>query len=103
MTEGLSLEAAVSALRLMRPDATAKQVHEEICAQQAHFAELSLSDLKRACSKVAKRESKSRPDQGIVTVATKGINQRGETVVTFKRNMLIPKKGHAVEDKVETY
>ena len=30
-------------------------------------------------------------------------NQRGEVVCTFTRNMLIPAKGHAVEDKVENY
>lgn len=52
---------------------------------------------------LAKRESKSRPNQGIVTVLTRGFNQRGEMVATFKRNMLIPKRGHGVEDKVENY
>jgi acyl dehydratase len=50
-----------------------------------------------------KRESKSRPGQGIVTIRTIGKNQRGEMVCTFKRNMLIPGRGHAVEDKVENY
>jgi itaconyl-CoA hydratase len=52
---------------------------------------------------LAKRESKSRPGQGIVTVLTRGLNQRGEMVCTFKRNMLIPARGAAVEDKVENY
>ncbi|MFW5659795.1 MAG: MaoC family dehydratase [Oceanicaulis sp.] len=52
---------------------------------------------------LGKRESKSRPGQGIVTVLTRGLNQRGEMVCTFKRNMLIPKKGHAVEDTVGNY
>lgn len=50
-----------------------------------------------------KRESKSRPGQGIVTIRTIGKNQRGEIVCSFKRNMLIPARGHAVEDRVETY
>jgi itaconyl-CoA hydratase len=50
-----------------------------------------------------KRESKSRPGQGIVTIVTRGFNQAGAMVCTFKRNMLIPAKGHAVEDKVGTY
>ena len=50
-----------------------------------------------------KRESKSRPGQGIVTIITRGFNQDGTQVCTFKRNMLIPAKGHAVEDKIETY
>ncbi|MEQ8403968.1 MAG: MaoC family dehydratase [Oceanicaulis sp.] len=52
---------------------------------------------------LGKRESKSRPNQGVVTVLTRAHNQRGEQVVTFKRNMLIPKTGHGVEDKVENY
>lgn len=50
-----------------------------------------------------KRESKSRPGQGIVSIRTIGKNQRGEMVCTFKRNMLIPARGHAVEDKVGNY
>jgi acyl dehydratase len=52
---------------------------------------------------LAKRESKSRPGQGIVTIRTIGKNQRGETVCTFTRNMLIPARGQAVEDKVGNY
>lgn len=52
---------------------------------------------------LSKRESKSRPGQGIVTIVTRGYNQRGEMICTFKRNMLIPSAGNAVEDKVENY
>lgn len=52
---------------------------------------------------LAKRESKSRPGQGIVTIATRGFNQDGVMVCSFTRNMLIPSKGQAVEDKVEMY
>ncbi|KAA5803974.1 MaoC family dehydratase [Alkalicaulis satelles] len=52
---------------------------------------------------LAKRESQSRPGQGIVTVLTRGFNQRSEMVCTFKRNMLIPGRGNAVEDKVGNY
>ncbi|HEU4970196.1 MaoC family dehydratase [Sphingomonas sp.] len=42
---------------------------------------------------VEKRESKSRPEQGIVTVRTIGKNQHGEVVCTFNRSMLIWKRG----------
>ena len=52
---------------------------------------------------LAKRESRSRPGQGVVEIRTLGKNQRGETVCTFKRTMLIPARGAAVEDKVGTY
>jgi acyl dehydratase len=41
---------------------------------------------------VALRESKSRPEAGIVTWAHRAINQRGETVCTMKRSALIQKK-----------
>ncbi|MFN7553142.1 MAG: MaoC family dehydratase [Pseudomonadota bacterium] len=47
-----------------------------------------------------KRESKSRPGAGIVTVRTDGYNQDGKLVCTFNRTMLIAKRGHSVEDKV---
>lgn len=47
-----------------------------------------------------KRESKSRPTQGIVTVKTLGFNQDATLVCSFVRKMLIPKRGHAVEDKL---
>jgi acyl dehydratase len=39
-----------------------------------------------------KRASKSRPTQGIVTVATRGWKQDGTTVMTFKRSILIAKR-----------
>ena len=47
-----------------------------------------------------KRESKSRPTQGIVTIETRARKADGTLVMTFKRTMLIPKRGHAVEDKI---
>src|ERR1700760_1577850 len=40
-----------------------------------------------------KRESKSRPAQGIVTVSTRGLNQDGKEVMTFERTILIYKRG----------
>jgi len=52
---------------------------------------------------LAKRESASRPGQGVVTIRTLGKNQRGEVVCAFKRNMLIPARGNAVEDRIENY
>jgi itaconyl-CoA hydratase len=45
-----------------------------------------------------KRESRSRPNDGIVTVKTIGRNQAGAVVCDFERTMLIPKRGHAVDD-----
>jgi len=39
-----------------------------------------------------KRESTSKPDRGVVTVETRAINQRGETVMRFRRSVLVPKR-----------
>jgi itaconyl-CoA hydratase len=39
-----------------------------------------------------KRASKSRPTQGIVTVATRAWKQDDTTVMTFKRSVLVPKR-----------
>lgn len=44
------------------------------------------------------RESKSRSTQGIVSVRTTGKNQDGAVFMTYERTMLIPKRGHAVDD-----
>jgi itaconyl-CoA hydratase len=44
-----------------------------------------------------KRESKSRPTQGIVTVSTRGLNQDAKEVMSFERTMLIYKRGHSPE------
>jgi acyl dehydratase len=41
------------------------------------------------------RESQSRPGQGIVTVRTRGYNQRGETVIELRRSILVWKRAHA--------
>jgi acyl dehydratase len=46
-----------------------------------------------------KRESKSRPNAGIVTVKTTGTNQDGKVVCTFERIILVARKGYDVEEK----
>ena len=42
-----------------------------------------------------KRESRSRPTLGIVTVKTTGFNQDGKVVITFRRTLMVYKRGHA--------
>jgi acyl dehydratase len=39
-----------------------------------------------------KRESRTKPDRGVVHIETRGVNQRGEVVLTLKRRVLIPKR-----------
>jgi len=48
---------------------------------------------------LGKRESASRPNSGIVTVKTTGSKADGTIFMTFERTMLIPKRGHAVDDR----
>ena len=38
------------------------------------------------------KESSSRPDRGIVKVETRALNQRGETVMKFRRAVMIAKR-----------
>ncbi len=47
------------------------------------------------------RESKSRPTQGIVSIRSIGKKQDGTEVISFERAMLIPKRGHAVDDAID--
>jgi len=42
-----------------------------------------------------KVESKSKEDRGIVTVESKGFNQRGEEVCYFRRRVMVWKREHA--------
>jgi acyl dehydratase len=56
-------------------------------------APVFIGDTLRCESEVLElRESKSRPNAGIVTWAHRAINQRGETVCTMKRTALIEKR-----------
>jgi len=41
---------------------------------------------------LSKRESRTKPDRGIVEVETIGLNQRSEKILSFKRTILIPKR-----------
>jgi acyl dehydratase len=41
------------------------------------------------------RPSGSRPNVGIVTVKTTGFNQQGTVVITFKRTVMVYRRGHS--------
>jgi itaconyl-CoA hydratase len=61
-----------------------------------------IGDTLYAHSKVLEiRESKSRPTQGIVSIRTVGTKGDGTEVISFQRAMLIPKRGHAVDDQID--
>jgi len=42
-----------------------------------------------------KRESKSKPQWGIVKVRTRGIQQEGKVVIDYARSVMVWKKAHA--------
>jgi itaconyl-CoA hydratase len=42
---------------------------------------------------LGKRESQSRPEQALLHVKTRAVNQRGEEVCSFERRLLIYKRG----------
>jgi acyl dehydratase len=44
---------------------------------------------------LGKTESKSKDDRGVVSVETRGFNQRGEEVCYFRRSVMIPKRAAA--------
>ena len=50
---------------------------------------------------LAKRESKSRPTQGVVSIRTIAKKQCGTVFMSYERTMLMPKRGHAVDDKAD--
>jgi itaconyl-CoA hydratase len=47
---------------------------------------------------LGKRESAKRPTQGIVSVKTLGKKSDGTQFISFERTVLVPKRGHAVDD-----
>lgn len=64
-------------------------------------APVFVGDTLYAASEVLdKRESKSRPTAGIVGVRTWGSKADGTVVCEFDRTMLIPKRGHGVDDRL---
>ena len=44
---------------------------------------------------ISARESKSRPEQGVVKVRTRGVNQYGVIVIEYERSVMVWKKGRA--------
>lgn len=42
------------------------------------------------------RESSSRPEMGIITMRTRGVNQDGEEIVSWIRSVMIPKRASGI-------
>src|SRR5271168_2206811 len=50
---------------------------------------------------LSKRESAKRPTQGVVSVKTVGKKADGTVFMTYERSVLVPKRGHAVDDRAD--
>jgi acyl dehydratase len=46
-----------------------------------------------------KRRSNSRPDVGVLTVRTIGYNQQGDVLISFRRTLLVYRRGHGPAER----
>ena len=75
------------------PDVSGKAIANLGYESIKHLAPTFVGDTIYARTKILdKRESKSKGDRGIVYVETVGYNQRGEDVISFRRNVLVKKQ-----------
>lgn len=75
------------------PDISGKAIANLVYEDIRHLAPVFLNDTIYARTKILdKRDSKSKPDRGIVYVETIGYNQNGEDVISFRRKVLIKKQ-----------
>lgn len=74
------------------PDISGRAIANLGVDKLRHLAPLFYGDTLYGESVVTEtRPSQSRPDAGILGVETRGRNQRGETVCTFSRSVLLPR------------
>ena len=97
MNSGLTLAVV---LGMTVPDVSGKAIANLGWKEIKLLAPVFAGDTIYAESEVLeKRESKSRPTQGIVTVRTLGKKADGTEFMSFERQVLVPKRGHAVDDQ----
>lgn len=75
------------------PDISGKAIANLGYENIRHLASAFVGDTIYARTKILdKRESKTKQDRGIIYVETIGYNQRGEDVISFRRNVLVKKQ-----------
>ncbi|MGH2560139.1 MAG: MaoC family dehydratase [Thermomicrobiales bacterium] len=85
------------AVGLSVPDISGKAIANLEYEEIKHLAPVYLGDTIYAETTVLEtRESASKPDRGIVRVETRVYNQQGDLVLSFRRRVLAPKRGHDV-------
>ena len=75
------------------PDTSGKAIANLEYERIRHEAPVFHGDTIYAESEILEvRESRSKPDRGIVYMESRGHNQRGELVLTLRRRFLVPKR-----------
>ena len=81
------------AVGLSVPDISGKAIANLDYEKIIHDAPVFLGDTLHAETEILEvRESKTKPDRGIVFVETRAYNQNNEKVLTLRRHILIPKR-----------
>ena len=76
------------------PDISGKAIANLEYEKVEHLAPVFINDTLYAESEILEvRESRSKPDRGIIYVETTAYNQNKVPVLKFRRRVLIPKKG----------
>ncbi|MBR4598260.1 MAG: MaoC family dehydratase [Opitutales bacterium] len=74
------------------PDISGKAIANLGYEDIKHLGPVFIGDTLYAETKIiSKRESKTKPDRGIIYVETVAKNQNGEKVLSFRRNVLVKK------------
>ena len=75
------------------PDISGKAIANLGYEDIQHLSPVFLNDTLYAKTRIlSKRESKNKPDRGVVYVETIGYNQNKVNVISFRRNVLIKKR-----------
>ncbi len=75
------------------PDISGRAIANLDYEKVTHDGPVFIGDTIHARTEILEaRESKSKPDRGIVHVETKAFNQNGDPVLTFRRHVLVPKR-----------
>ena len=82
------------ALGMSVPDVSGKAIANLEVESIRHNAPMFHGDTLYAETTVLDRkESSSKPDRGVVTVETRGYNQDGTEVLSFRRKVMVPRRG----------
>lgn len=74
------------------PDISGKAIANLGYEDIKHLSPVFVGDTIYAETKIlSKRESQTKKDRGVVYVETIGYNQRGEKIISFRRNVLVKK------------